>query len=419
MEPTKYDIYAFQLLHFFVSKHHYQIVTIKQQKEDIWLMNKDNERYPIIRLSTTNNADTLKNIEYLRQVHRAILDMVKREGKLLILNTNEESTVIDNEFLVQSTIQPNHCDDEALCKEFPGIEAIPHVVEDLKKEYVRITRSLEELQMSMIKKQRKEMGFFKRIPKLTGIIALICIIVWVIASMVSIYLESDLISAILCGAYYKMNIVSMHEYWRFLTAGFLHMDIFHLLMNLMALINVGIACEKNFTKKQYLIILLVSICTGNLFVYLTEGNVLGLGISGGIFGLLGAFIATLFENGSIKHPIIRATVIRLFMINLLISLLPGISLFAHLGGLIAGMFMGVIFVNSKRWMNLKKHVVISFAILLGFSCGMATRINVVEPLEPKVDASLLKTIKALGWDQYASYMQDSYLRFYDKEDLGL
>lgn len=419
MEPTKYDIYAFQLLHFFVSKHHYQIVTIKQQKDDIWLMNKDNERYPIIRLSTTNNADTLKNIEYLRQVHRAILDMVKREGKLVILNTNPESTIIDNEFLVQSTIQPNHCDDEALCKEFPEIETIPHDVEDVKKEYVRITRALEELQMSMIKKQRKEMGFFKRIPKLTGIIALICIIVWVIASMVSIYLESDLISAILCGAYYKMNIVSMHEYWRFLTAGFLHMDIFHLLMNLMALINVGIACEKSFTKKQYLVILLVSICTGNLFVYLTEGNVLGLGISGGIFGLLGAFIATLFENGSIKHPIIRATVIRLFMINLLISLLPGISLFAHLGGLIAGMFMGVIFVNSKRWMNLKKHVVISFAILLGFSCGMATRINVVEPLEPKVDAALLKTIKALGWEQYASYMQDSYLRFYDQEDLGL
>lgn len=419
MQPSVYDIYSYQLLHFFVTKHGYQIVTIKQQREDIWLMNKDNEHYPIIRLSTTDNATTLQNLTYLRQVHRAILDMVQREGKLFILNTNPNSTSIDNDFLVQSTIQPDHCEDELLLSTFPDIDKIPHDVENLQKEYVRISRSLEEMQMSMIRKQRKEMGLLKQIPKLTGTIAIICFVVWLIASMVSYYLESEVLSAILCGAYYKMNVVSMHEYWRLLTAGFLHMDIFHLLMNLMALINVGIACEKNFNKRQYMVILLVSIFTGNLFVFLTEGNLIGLGISGGVFGLLGAFIVTLFHNGSIKHPVVKATVIRLFMINLLISILPGISLFAHLGGFIAGIFLGIIFVESKKWMGIKKHIVISFAILLGFSCGMATRINAVDPLDKNVDRKLLQTVKALGWDDYAQYMQSSYLQFYEKEDLGL
>lgn len=418
-EPSIYDIYAYQLLHYFVTQQGYQIVTIKQQREDIWLMNPHHQTYPIIRLSTTDNTKTLRNIDYLRQVHRAIADMVKREGKLCILNTNSEATPINNDFLEQIVIQPKQCENTALQEAFPGITEIPHDVDDLQKEYVQITRSLEEVQMNMLRKQRKETGFFKRIPRLTGIICLICIAMWLIASLVAVSLESNIQAAILCGAYYKMNVVSMHEVWRFLTAGFLHIDIFHLLMNLMVLINIGQACEKSFTKWQYLIILLVAIFTGNLFVYLTEGNVIGLGISGGIFGLLGAFIATLFENGSIRHPMIKGTVLRLVVLNILISLMPGISLFAHLGGFISGVFMGVIFVKSKRWANLKIHVTISFAILIGLSCAMATRINAVDPMDKEVDRTLLQNVRGFGWDSYADYMQSSYLNYYTKEDLGL
>lgn len=418
-EPTMYDIYAFQLLHFLVTQHGYQIVTIKQQREDIWLMNPLHAAYPIIRLSTSDNAQTLQNLEYLRQVHRAISDMVKREGKLLILNTNPESRPIDNDFLNQVIIQPGNCEDTTVTEAFLGIVDIPHEVEDRQKEYIRITRSLEEMQMNMIRKQRKEMGLLKRIPKLTGILCLICIAMWLISSMVAMYLESNVQAAILCGAYYKMNVVSMHEYWRFLTAGFLHLDIFQLLMNLMVLINIGIACEKTFTKKQYLMILIVSIVMGNLFVYLTEGNVIGLGISGGLFGLLGAFIASLFENGSIKHPMVKATVFRLVLLNILISIMPGISLFAHLGGFITGVFMGILFVKSTRWASLKKHVTIAFAILLGMSCGMAVKINAVDPLDKEVDRTLLSNVRALGLGTYADYMQSSYLHYYSEEDLGL
>lgn len=418
-EPSIYDIYAFQLLHYLVVQHGYQIVTIRQQREDIWLMNGNTQQYPIIRISTSNNQQTLNNIDYLRSVHRAIADMVKKEDKLLILNTNPESTPIDNEFLTQIPIQPKQCLDTFLLQAFPDIQEIPHEVKDRQKEYVRISKSLEQMQMNLMRKQRKEMGFFKRIPKLTGIICLICIAMWLIASMVAMYLESNVQAAILTGAYYKMNVVSMQEYWRFLTAGFLHMDIFHLMMNLMVLINVGIACEKSFSKVQYVTILCVAIFTGNLFVYLTEGNVIGLGISGGIFGLLGAFIATLFENGSIKHPMVKATILRLVLLNILISIMPGVSLLAHLGGCISGVFLGIIFVKSTRWVSLKKHVTIAFAILMGMTCGMATNINAVDPLDASVDRSLLATVRALGWDDYADYMQSRYLKYYSEEELGL
>lgn len=415
MEPTNSEIYAYQLLHFFVTKHHYQIVTIKQQRKDIWLMNPANEQYPVLRLSAYSNADTLSNTEYLRNAHRAILDIIHRESKLYIMNTNEESTPIDNDFMNQVVLHPGECQDERLKEHFPGVDKIIHEVEDNQKEYAKITRSLEEMQIEMLKKQRKAQGFFKQIPKMTGILVAICSIIWLVAQMMAFYLENDVIAAILCGAYYKMNVVSMHEYWRLFTSGFLHMDVFHLLMNMIALISVGRACEAVFKKHQYLIILFASILVGNLFVYLAQGNLLGLGISGGIFGLLGAFIATLYENGSIKHPMVRASVFRLIFMNLLISLLPGISMYAHLGGLICGAFLGVIFVPSKRWEKLKVHVKISFAILVALLCGLTLRINIVDPLYKDVDTTLYHTVRALGMDSYADYMLTQYRGFYPEE----
>lgn len=415
MQPTNSEIYAYQLLHFFVTKHQYQIVTIKQQRKDIWLMNAANQQYPVIRLSAYSNMDTLANTDYLRNAHRAILDIIHRESKLYIINTSEESTPVDNDFMKQVLLHPGVLGDEQLKEFFPGVESVVHKVEDNQKEYAKITRSLEEMQIQMLKKQRKAQGFFKQIPKLTGILVGICVAVWVIAQMMAFYLENDILAAILCGAYYKMNIVSMHEYWRFFTSGFLHMDVFHLLMNMIALISVGRACEAVFKRYQYLTILCVSIIVGNFFVYIVQGNLLGLGISGGIFGLLGAFIVTLYENGSIKHPMVKASVFRLILMNLMISLLPGISMAAHLGGFVSGAFLGLIFVPSKRWEKMKFHAKISFTILLGLLCGLAMRINIVDPLYKDVDTTLYHTVRALGLDWYADSMYEHYLEYYPEE----
>lgn len=417
MGPSNSDIYAYQLLHFLVTKHRYQIVTIKQQRQDIWLMNAAAPQYPVIRLSAHSNADTLSNTDYLRNAHRAILDIIHRESKLFIINTNIDSSPIDNDFLTQVKILPNVLSDTSLVEIFPGIDQVVHEVEDNQKEYAKLTRSLEEMQMRQIKKQRRTSDVIKHMPRVTGITAIICIIYWLLTNMASIYLESDLLAGILCGGYYKMNIVALHEYWRLLTSGFMHVDILHLLMNLMALLNVGMVCEKIFKRWQYIVILLASIVVGNMFVFLTEGNLFACGISGGIFGLLGAFIASLFENGSIRHPMIKATVIRLLTLNILISLLPNISLFAHLGGFLCGVFLGIIFVPSKRWIALKKHVTICFTILVAFMAGYATRIHVVDPQDKALDISLLQSVRGLGIDWYADHMQNGYAKYYSEEDL--
>jgi len=417
MEFHRYDLYAFQLLHFLVSNYQYQIVTVRQQRKEMWLVNRDHEVYPIIRIGAFEDSQIIDQTDYMMQIKMIML--VKNNMPVLVLNTNPHSTLLNEKSFTQIPIAPHHCTHTRLMETFVGIENVVHEVDDQRKEYIRLTHLLETEQRKRMREQRKELGFLKHIPKLTATVILLCIVITLLATMTAIYLESDVISALLWGAYYKMNVVALHEYWRLLTAGFLHIDILHLLANMIALYTIGSACENNFTKTQYLIILICSIFVGNVFVFLTEGNVLGLGISGGIFGLLGAFITTLYANDTIRHPMVQSSVFRLLLMNAVISLFPGISLFAHLGGFVSGVFLGIIFSKCEKWAKLRVHVTICLAILTGFSCGTMKSYQNVEPLQGKVDQTLLKTVRNLGFDHYAKRMQDAYLHYYTKEELGL
>lgn len=418
MEPMKEDLYTFQLLHFFVSQYHYQIVTIRQQRQEKWLMNPAQPDYPIIFLTALDNEQLEAKMPNIRQIHHVISQMMQKESDLLILNTNHTAVLHKDEGYLNVPIHPGSCEDEHISEIFSGIHEAVYEVEEPQKEFIKLTHSLEQIQSEGLRRL-KQQGLIKKMPVLTTVIVAVCMIIWLLVAMLSSYLENDIIAALLGGAYYKMNIIALHEYWRMITAGFLHLDIIHLLCNMMALYSIGKVCERSYTKFQYLTILIGSIIIGNLFVFLTEGNSICLGISGGVFGLFGAVIVTLFADGSIKNPIIKASVMRLLVMNALISLLPGISLFAHLGGLVAGAFMGVIFTKEPRWAHLRIHVTISFAILVGLSFGMASKLDLIDPLDRQIDRSYYHTVKALGLDSYAQRVQNAYLHYYSKEELGL
>lgn len=418
MEPIKENLYTFQLLHFFVKQYQYQIVTIRQQREEKWLMNPAQQDYPVIFLTELDQQRLEAKLPGIKRIHQVISQMMQRESKLLILNTNKEASGDQGDGYIQIAIRPHYCDNEHIGEIFDGIQEAVYESEDPQKEFIKLTHSLEEIQSEGLRRL-KQQGLVKKMPVLTTSVIGICVLIWLLVTLLSSYLENDIIAALLGGAYYKMNIIALHEYWRMISAGFLHLDIIHLLCNMMALYSIGKVCEHSYTKIQYVLILIGSIIIGNLFVFLTEGNSICLGISGGVFGLFGAVIATLFANGSIKNPMIKASVMRLLVMNALISLLPGISLFAHLGGFVAGAFMGVIFTNEPRWAHLRIHVTISFAILVGLSFAMASKIDYIEPLDRQIDRSYYHTVKALGLENYAQRVKNAYLRYYSKEELGI
>ena len=178
----------------------------------------------------------------------------------------------------------------------------------------------------------------------------ICITVFLLIK-ISGFDGNDTEKAILYGAYYKPFILA-GEWWRLLTAGFVHTQIWHILMNMMSLVSLGFALEKYFGRLRYAVILLLSVIAGSLTVFAFEGNIITVGISGGLYGLMGAYIAIAVMNGHLENPSFRNSLFRIVGINLLINFIPGIAYYAHIGGLICGAVLGILFsgyLANKKW----------------------------------------------------------------------
>ena len=86
----------------------------------------------------------------------------------------------------------------------------------------------------------------------------------------------------------KVNaLIGLGEYWRLLSAMFLHADLMHLIFNMMALYILGKDIERFFGKKKFLAIYFLSGLVGSAASYLLVENI-SVGASGAIFGLMGA-----------------------------------------------------------------------------------------------------------------------------------
>jgi membrane associated rhomboid family serine protease len=130
-----------------------------------------------------------------------------------------------------------------------------------------------------------------------------------------------------------------HQYYRAFTAMFLHANFQHILFNMIALLIVGPAVEVLLGKARFLVLYLLAGLGGSVASYLlSPANILGLGASGAIMGLIGAYIVI----GLRRHlPI--APVVGLLVINVLIGFSGGIDWRAHLGGLAVGSLLAFVY----------------------------------------------------------------------------
>lgn len=139
--------------------------------------------------------------------------------------------------------------------------------------------------------------------------------------------------------------VASGEWWRLITSGFLHYGIIHLAMNMFVLWRIGPQIEKLLGHIQYLALYLASMAAGALGALLLSPEGLTAGASGAVFGLLGAAAAFQISN---KINLWTSGLGGLIAINLAISLVPGVSLGGHLGGIIAGGAVGWIMFELER-----------------------------------------------------------------------
>jgi len=134
------------------------------------------------------------------------------------------------------------------------------------------------------------------------------------------------------------------HYWQLFTSMFVHVNIVHLVGNMLFLLIFGLRAEELFSDKEYLLIYVLSGLAGNLLTLLFGPDMISAGASGAIFGIFGA--CTIYIKRAIGQSIISALMFAFFL--LMISSGQGVNVLAHLGGLIVGLLIGYMLAASHQ-----------------------------------------------------------------------
>ncbi|WP_349865437.1 rhomboid family intramembrane serine protease [Leifsonia sp. WHRI 6310E] len=188
------------------------------------------------------------------------------------------------------------------------------------------------------------------IPRLTGAgapvvtyaIIAVCVVVFILQSL-------PVIGAQVTQAIQYAGVYSdprAFEPWRMLTSVFAHASIIHILLNMYTLWIFGSILEPMLGRLRFLGLFLISGFAGSVGVLLL-GNPLQpvVGASGAIFGMFGAFFIIQRRLGGNATQILV-----LVALNIGIGFLPGLNIAwqAHVGGLIGGVLVGLIYVETRK-----------------------------------------------------------------------
>lgn len=133
-------------------------------------------------------------------------------------------------------------------------------------------------------------------------------------------------------------------YWQLFTSMFVHVNIMHLVGNMLFLLIFGLRAEEFFKVEEYLGIYFAGGLVGNLLTLLFGPNMVSAGASGAIFAIYGA--VTVYIRRFVGQSIISALMYAFFL--LFLSSGFGVNVLAHLGGLIVGLFLGYLLASSRR-----------------------------------------------------------------------
>lgn len=171
---------------------------------------------------------------------------------------------------------------------------------------------------------------------MTSLFIAICVIVYLL--MLVSFGSTERIDALLTyGAKSNELINGYGQWWRLITASFVHIGIQHLILNMISLYFLGLELEKIMGAWRYSLLFLVACLGGNLFSYAFNDSI-SAGASTGIFGLFASYLvlAKMYprSTGLQMRAYNYSVLIVLNVINGLLS--PGIDNWGHIGGAIYG-----------------------------------------------------------------------------------
>jgi len=135
------------------------------------------------------------------------------------------------------------------------------------------------------------------------------------------------------------------EWWRLITSAFLHGSFLHIAFNMYVLFALGPTLERILGHGRFIVLYITAALGGSVASYVfSDPNVVSVGASGAIFGLMGALVVA---GKRLRYDITQVLI--LIAINIAIGFLaPGVDWRAHLGGLVVGAAVAALLVYAPR-----------------------------------------------------------------------
>jgi len=253
-------------------------------------------------------------------------------------------------------------------------------------------------------------------PTVTWMILLVNFVMWGLMTLAGGSTDTGVL--IKFGAMYGPLIIE-GEYWRLITAVFLHVGIMHLIFNSYALYQLGSLAEIVYGRKRFVLIYFAAGITGSVFSFLFTRSV-SAGASGAIFGLLGALLYFGRKKKGVFRKGFISNIIAIILINLFIGFTyPGIDNFAHIGGLVGGYISGYFAgTDSKSRFTLRQYAYLG--ILAVFVLSMLGVGNLVYQDDNQVMYYRARQHVEEGrFMQADSLLEDIMNRLPEEDELGI
>jgi membrane associated rhomboid family serine protease len=170
-------------------------------------------------------------------------------------------------------------------------------------------------------------------------------------------------SQLLHDGWLSRDTIAQHEYWRLITAGFLHSGFFHLLFNMFALYVLGSLLEPAVGRLRFGLIYFVSLLSGSFGALLLQPDSPTVGASGAVFGVMAAAVLVMRNAG--VSPMESGIGIWLLLNLLFTFTFPNISIGGHLGGLVGGALAALFLYDLRDRLRVPPQLATALTVAVG------------------------------------------------------
>lgn len=266
-------------------------------------------------------------------------------------NTNESFVKITRIYLIDGEIAARKVMDEANSNSLNGDN---YIAVDLQSNAITFYTGDEEEVLQTISYYLNRGNIIpdeKKVKEEKPILTYIFVGLNVLMYLITAFLSGNIIDSntrvlVFLGA--KVNpLIDRGQYYRLITAAFLHGGLMHIGFNMYALTALGPLVEKVFGKFRYIIIYFFSAITSSYLSYIFS-NSISVGASGAIFGLLGASLVFAVRSEDKVGRAFVNNIMSVIVVNLIIGFsMANVDNFGHIGGLIGGFVVSLILYRPK------------------------------------------------------------------------